>query len=443
MDVLNVTNFTELEVKTQYVLSIPEKIAQHIMWPTTIAAIIGNSLLLLVFSQRNLLKVHDMLIATLSCLDLVHAFMNIFNYYFMYKIHDLFPKFNCFLNNFMYHFVLLSSCFTLIEITIDRLLAVCNVMFHRIHATKKRCYLTIACTQLLVGFLVMPSAGICVDGARAGSKIYMYVTHFLVGSGTCVVMGVSYFNIWATVKRQAKAWAAQNKAAGTNRGTGDNNHGRGDGEKSVRPTESFPLCSTTSTGHTAINTSNKEKKEQKGLHKSNFIEDDVKVKITPNSDISADCNNQNLPSTSTTTTEVATSTAGRLHVPKSTSLRSISSRLNKDGGNTTTRDASRGQGSKTTRLCICICVIYISLTMPNITTQLLFHAIPTLSKNATMSDVYIVAYMLSLLNTVSNPFVYALIHKTFCAEMKSIWSRISKFILKIACFHQNNHEATA
>ena len=108
MDVLNVTNFTELEVKTQYVLSIPEKIAQHIMWPTTIAAIIGNSLLLLVFSQRNLLKVHDMLIATLSCLDLVHAFMNIFNYYFMYKIHDLFPKFNCFLNNLMYHFVLLS-----------------------------------------------------------------------------------------------------------------------------------------------------------------------------------------------------------------------------------------------------------------------------------------------------------------------------------------------
>ncbi|XP_063711665.1 uncharacterized protein LOC134839963 [Symsagittifera roscoffensis] len=214
MDVLNFTNLTETDEKVRYVLSIPEKIAQHIMWPTTIAAIIGNFLLLLVFSQRALLKAHDMLIATLSCFDLVHAFMNIFNYYLMYKINDLFPKFNCFFNNLLYHFVLLSSCFTLIEITIDRLLAVCSVLFHRIHATKKLCYVTIACTQLLVIFLVMPSAGICVDGVETGSKAYMYVTHFLVGSATCVVMGVSYCNIWVTVKKQAKARAAQIEAEG-------------------------------------------------------------------------------------------------------------------------------------------------------------------------------------------------------------------------------------
>ncbi|XP_063711675.1 uncharacterized protein LOC134839974 [Symsagittifera roscoffensis] len=217
-------------------------------------------------------------------------------------------------------------------------------------------------------------------------------------------------------------------------GGGDNNNKAS--EKRTTATDSVPPC-TASTSRTKINAS-KEQAEQQGTHRCHFSEDVVKVMVTPshNSELHVsgqiDCNNQ--ASTSTTTTDVVVSQSNVLRMVKSTSLRSISGRLNNNCGNATARDASQ-QSSKTTRLCIYICVIYISLTMPNITTQLLFHAIPTLSKSSTMSDIYIVAYMLSLLNTVSNPFVYAIMHKTFCAEMKIMWKRISNFILDIACFH--------
>ena len=57
--------------------SIATKIARTIKFGTAVTAILGNLLLLIVFSQRKNIKVHDVLISTLACLDLVHAAMNI------------------------------------------------------------------------------------------------------------------------------------------------------------------------------------------------------------------------------------------------------------------------------------------------------------------------------------------------------------------------------
>ena len=160
----NVTNSTEEELNSPYTRSIPEKMARYIMWSTTAMAITGNVLLLVVFSQRKVFKVHDILIATLAGLDLVHASMNILMNVLPRSIRTSHPQAFCYFAHFMYHYVLLASCFTLAEITIDRLLAVCSVLFHRIHATKKKCLVVIGCTQLLVFALMTPSAGICIDG---------------------------------------------------------------------------------------------------------------------------------------------------------------------------------------------------------------------------------------------------------------------------------------
>ena len=93
-------------------------------------------------------------------------------------------------------------------------------------------------------------------------------------------------------------------------------------------------------------------------------------------------------------------------------------------------------GSKTTRICIYICVVYITLTMPSITSQLLFHTIPTLSKSQTMSDIFIMTYMLSLFNTVSNPLVYAIFQKKFFSELKQIWTTLKRLF---CCQRGVNH----
>ena len=160
----NATNLTEKTLVGSYTRSIPEVMARYMMWSTTAMAVVGNILLLIVFAQRKAIKVHDMLIATLACLDLVHASMNILMNILPESVKTYNPLAFCYFSHFMYHYVLLASCFTLVEITIDRLLAICSVLFHRIHATKKRCLIIIGCTQLLVFALIAPSAGICIEG---------------------------------------------------------------------------------------------------------------------------------------------------------------------------------------------------------------------------------------------------------------------------------------
>ncbi len=142
--------------------STTEMVPLYLMWLTNITAFIGNSLLLVVFTQKKKLKAHDMLITTLACLDLIHSIVNMVLNVLPREYQSMYPKVACYISHSLFHFITLSSCFTVIEITIDRLLAVCSVLFHRVHATNKRCLLLIACTQVFVVLVISPSAGICI-----------------------------------------------------------------------------------------------------------------------------------------------------------------------------------------------------------------------------------------------------------------------------------------
>ena len=163
--IFNVSNDTFLVPDEPRTRSMPETVASYMMWVTNTLAIFGNLLLIVVFAHRKKLKVHDILITTLAILDLTHSFFNALQNSMPLSWMQVIPKsVYCFSNHFFYHFIMLSSCFTVIEITIDRLLAVRSVLFHRVHVTNKRCLLVVGGTQIGVILLLLPASGVCIDG---------------------------------------------------------------------------------------------------------------------------------------------------------------------------------------------------------------------------------------------------------------------------------------
>ncbi|XP_063724067.1 uncharacterized protein LOC134851768 isoform X2 [Symsagittifera roscoffensis] len=248
----------------------------------------------------------------------------------------------------------------------------------------------------------------------------MYVVHFLVASSTCVVMGVCYYNIGSTVRRQGNNPMQEQtdnyrRHQAARKETPDICLKEGDNEKDSRRHQARSRDEGGLVGG-----SSRAARVSGSILKCGIVESEVRTTSTGCSSIID----------STRRSGVKRGQRGHGHVTSS-SMNNISSRMNNNASATTTQ-----RGSKTTRICIYICVVYITLTMPSITSQLLFHTIPTLSKSQTMSDIFIMTYMLSLFNTVSNPLVYAIFQKKFFSELKQIWTTLKRLF---CCQRGVNH----
>ena len=81
------------------------------------------------------------------------------------------------------------------------------------------------------------------------TKVYMYVVHFLVGSSTCVIMAVSYYKIWKTVRHYSAGLhnmgeirsGIANAAGGGGAGPGSKNNAKV--QKSISYSK-YPLATT-------------------------------------------------------------------------------------------------------------------------------------------------------------------------------------------------------
>ncbi|XP_075244354.1 uncharacterized protein LOC142338470 isoform X2 [Convolutriloba macropyga] len=423
--------------------SIATKIARTIKFGTAVTAILGNLLLLIVFSQRKNIKVHDVLISTLACLDLVHAAMNILQMALPDQFFISYPNLYCYGSHLMYHFVLLSSCFTLMEITVDRLLAVCSVLFHRIHATKKRCLMVIGATQLLSILIMSPaSVTICSHGPQQlRSLTYMYIVHFTVGTSTCILMAVCYYNIWTTVHGTTTMALGDHSALGANHSRGANStliECKRGSSATVNTPSRVNLTKNRGGGVNAACPI--QKTSAKRDYRNGSYGTVISTSTSNNGTVAGrgvgGGGGGRTSSAGTSNRDVNTTPCMRVNSHRH--MNSTGSKVGIIAHHGDNQSGRRGAaaGSKTTKICVYICVVYIALTMPSITSQLLFHCVKSLKTSQTMSDIFITTYILSLFNTVSNPLVYAVLYKTFYMELQQIVHRVVKFFMcKRECDH--------
>ena len=173
-EILTVANCSlEVPMLVEADQMIGQQIAKIVMWVTAVLGLLGNSLLLGVFSQRGAVKVHDILIGTLALLDLLHCLINIVVNWVPVEVQRrlLGPQVSCVVSHSLYNFVSLSSFLTIIDITLERLLAVCRVMFHRVHVTNSRTLCLLLSTQLLLLLIMSPTGAICFTGTPSLSSI--------------------------------------------------------------------------------------------------------------------------------------------------------------------------------------------------------------------------------------------------------------------------------
>ena len=273
---------------------------------------------------------------------------------------------------------------------------------------------------------------ISVLGIQSETRRYIYVVHFLVALTTCTVMVISYYKIWRTIRRKVPGDTDEhgNRLVESckTRVRGSENHKK-NGENKVKLTAaSDVLLETRRTPVTVQNTETSRKSSpnvsayrdavNKNHHKDEFSMenenriakiDETRFSGQPKSKTetwakrSSRHNNQSRSGTSSSVNNIATMVSNRR-----------GSRSNR-------------RGSKSTKICAYISVVYILLSVPSITTQLMFHSFEVFSTSQTFSDIMLICYIVSLWNTVSNPLVYAVLYRNFWLEITEICIQMRKF----------------
>ena len=242
-------------------------------------------------------------------------------------------------------------------------------------------------------------------------------------------MVISYYKIWRTIRRKVPGDVDEhgNRLVDSCKGRDDRRGEKQSGDRKAKPGSSNDIAlqtrrqpvstqnGETSRKHSPNISANREATKKSGAKDDlNNVTNDTRITKLEETRFMAQPIRSEIQSARNSTRHANQSRSGT-----SSSVNNIATMVSNRRGSRSNR-----RSSKSTKICAYISVVYIILTVPSITTQLLFHS-EFFKASQTFSDIMLICYMVSLWNTVSNPLVYAVLYRNFWLELKEICIKVS------------------